>query len=156
MKTILNLTAVATISAFSSLSLTPVAQAHCEVPCGIYSDDTVFTDLHTHMDTIEKAMEQINELSKDPGKNANQLIRWVNNKELHASKIQEIVAQYFLTQRVKPSEAEKDKNSYLLKLTQLHNITVLAMKCKQTTDLENVHKLHNTIDAFRKTYKAGK
>ena len=156
MKTILNLTAVATIAAFSSLSLTPVAQAHCEVPCGIYSDDTVFTDLHTHMDTIEKAMEQINELSKDPGKNANQLIRWVNNKELHASKIQEIVAQYFLTQRVKPSEAEKDKNSYLLKLTQLHNITVLAMKCKQTTDLENVHKLHNTIDAFRKTYKAGK
>ncbi len=154
MKNTLNLTAIATIATFSAL--TPVAQAHCEVPCGIYSDDTVFTDLHTHLNTIEKAMEQINELSKEPTKNANQLIRWVNNKEIHASKIQEVVAQYFLTQRIKPEEATKDKNAYILKLTQLHQITVLAMKCKQTTDLEKAHKLHNAIDAFSKTYKVKK
>ena len=152
MKTLLAITAAFTT--VTTLSFTPVAQAHCEVPCGIYSDDTVFTDLHTHQATIEKAMNQINELSKEPTKNANQLVRWVSNKELHAKKIQEIVSQYFLTQRIKVDEAKKDKNSYLLKLTQLHQLTVLAMKCKQTTDLENAQKLHKVIDAFKATYTA--
>jgi len=52
------------------LALTPLAQAHCEIPCGIYSDDTVFTDLHTHQATIEKSMVQITELSKDASANA--------------------------------------------------------------------------------------
>lgn len=149
MKTLFALTAALTTA---TLGLTPVAQAHCEVPCGIYSDATVFTDLHTHQATIEKAMNEINALSKEPGKNANQLIRWVNNKELHATKIQEIVSQYFLTQRVKLSEATKNKNNYMLKLSQLHEITVLAMKCKQTTDVENAQKLHQAIDAFKATY----
>lgn len=144
--------AAALVSLFSISALTPQAQAHCEVPCGIYTDDTVFTDLHTHIATIEKAMTEINTLSKDPAKNANQLIRWVNNKEIHATKIQEIVIQYFLTQRIKTTEANTDKNAYLLKLTQLHQMTVLAMKCKQTTDLENAQKLHKVLDAFKASY----
>lgn len=136
--------------ATATFTLSPVAMAHCEVPCGIYSDDTVFTDLHTHLDTIEKAMNQINTLSKDPAKNMNQIVRWVNNKEIHATKIQEIVAQYFLTQRIKMDE--KDKNAYMLKLTQLHQITVYAMKCKQTTDVENAQNLHKVLDAFKAAY----
>ena len=151
MKLLTNITSTAVlVSLFSISALTPQAKAHCEVPCGIYSDDTVFSDLHTHLATIEKAMTQINELSKEPGKNANQLVRWVSNKEIHATKIQEIVSQYFLTQRIKVDEA--DKNAYLLKLTQLHQMTVLAMKCKQTTDLENAQKLHQVIDAFKVSY----
>lgn len=147
MKKLLTITAALATATFT---LSPLAIAHCEVPCGIYSDDTVFTDLHTHLDTIEKAMTQINTLSKEPTKNMNQIVRWVNNKEIHATKIQEIVAQYFLTQRVKTDEA--DKNAYMLKLTQLHQITVLAMKCKQTTDVENAHNLHKVLDAFKATY----
>jgi len=141
------LTATLTFTTF-----TPQAQAHCEVPCGIYSDDTVFTDLHTHLATIEKAMTQITELSKDPSVNANQISRWVANKESHATKIQEIVAQYFLTQRIKTGEAETNKEAYLTKLTQLHQMTVLAMKCKQTTDVNNAKSLHAAIDAFKASY----
>ncbi len=144
-------TAIATICSFTSL--THLAKAHCEVPCGIYSDKTVFADLHTHLATIEKAMNQINSLSKEPSKNANQLTRWINNKESHATKIQEIVSQYFLTQRIKVDEAKTNKNAYLLKLTQLHQITVLAMKCKQTTDVEHAQKLHNVIDQFKINYE---
>lgn len=145
--------AIALATLFSTVGLTTQAKAHCEVPCGIYTDDTVFTDLHTHLATIEKAMTEINTLSKEPGKNANQLIRWVNNKEIHATKIQEIVIQYFLTQRIKTGEAQTDKNAYLLKLTQLHQMTVLAMKCKQTTDLENAQQLHKVLDAFKANYE---
>ena len=154
MKLLTNITSTAAlVSLFTISALTPQAQAHCEVPCGIYTDSTVFTDLHTHVSTIEKAMNEINSLSKDPAKNANQLIRWVNNKEIHATKIQEIVIQYFLTQRIKTDEAKTDKNAYLLKLTQLHQMTVLAMKCKQTTDLENAQQLHKVLDAFKASYE---
>ncbi len=135
-------------------TLTPQAQAHCEVPCGIYSDDTVFTDLYTHVATIEKAMSQITELSKDASANANQISRWVTNKESHATKIQEVVSQYFLTQRIKTTEMESNKEAYVTKLTQLHQMTVLAMKCKQTTDSANAAALKKAIDAFKTSYNA--
>lgn len=145
-------TALAVTLAFTAF--TPQAQAHCEVPCGIYSDDTVFTDLYTHVATIEKAMSQIAELSKDTSANANQISRWVTNKELHATKIQEVVSQYFLTQRIKTAEMKSNKDAYVTKLTQLHQMTVLAMKCKQTTDVANATALKKAIDAFKTSYNA--
>jgi len=141
------------IALTSIFTFIPNTYAHCEVPCGIYTDDTVFTDLQTHTTTIEKAMNEINKLSAKPSENMNQLVRWVNNKEIHATKIQEIVNQYFLTQRIKLEEANTNKNAYMLKLTQLHQMTVLAMKCKQTTDLEQVHNLRKVLEAFRIAYK---
>ncbi|MCP5536393.1 MAG: hypothetical protein H7A51_09190 [Akkermansiaceae bacterium] len=139
-------------AALFSVSATPTVRAHCQVPCGIYSDDTVLVDLHTHQSTIQKAMEQINELSKDAGKNANQITRWVMNKEEHATKIQDTMTQYFLAQRVKLDEATSDKEAYLHKITLIHQIIVHAMTCKQTTDVENAKKLHAAIDAFTKAY----
>lgn len=146
--------AIAATAAVLTLTTSPQVSAHCQVPCGIYSDETVLTDLHTHQSTIAKAMKQINELSKDAGKNANQLTRWVNNKEEHANKIQETMNQYFLAQRLKLTEKESNKEAYLKKLTLIHEIIVLSMKCKQTTDLENAEKLHKAIDSFTAAYKA--
>lgn len=139
----------------STIALLPVfslsdASAHCQVPCGIYADDTVFATMDTDQQTIEKAMQQIAELSKDPQTNANQIVRWVTNKEQHAQNIQDTVARYFLTQRVSTEEA--DKKLYHLKLTQLHQITVLAMKCKQTADPSNAQKLKQAITDFQATY----
>jgi nickel superoxide dismutase len=150
MKSILLLAATAVFSLCVSSKLS----AHCQVPCGIYSDDTVLIDLHTHQKTIAKAMEQINELSKDAGKNANQISRWVSNKEEHATSIQNTMGQYFLAQRLKLAEADSDKDSYLNKLTLIHQIIVHAMKCKQTTDPGNAQKLHEAIDVFTKAYTA--
>jgi len=149
-KSILLLTAATVFSLCTSSQLS----AHCQVPCGIYSDDTVLIDLHTHQKTIAKAMEQINELSKDAGKNANQIARWVSNKEEHATLIQNTMAQYFLAQRLKLTEADTDKEVYLAKLTLAHQIIVHAMKCKQTTDPANAQGLHKTIAAFTKAYTA--
>lgn len=128
--------------------------AHCQVPCGIYSDETVLTDLQTHQATIAKAMKQITELSKDPTKNANQLVRWINNKEKHADKIQTVMTQYFLAQRIKLAEAETNKKAYLKKLTLSHQIIVLSMKCKQSTDPAVAEKLHQAIHDFTAAYKA--
>jgi len=150
MKTYLTLAAAAVFSLTSVSNLS----AHCQVPCGIYTDDTVLKDLQTHQATIVKAMTQISELSKDAGKNANQLTRWVVNKESHAVAIQTTMLDYFLAQRLKPAEMETNKEAYLKKLTLSHKIIVLAMKCKQTTDPENATKLLAAIDEFTKAYTA--
>ena len=142
------------IVALSSFASTSSLHAHCQVPCGIYSDDTVLIDLNTHQQTIAKAMVQINELSADAGKNANQLSRWVTNKEEHATKIQDTMTQYFLAQRVKLAQSESNKDAYLNKLSLIHQIIVHAMKCKQTTDPANAQGLLETIEAFTKAYTA--
>lgn len=143
-------TLITAATALVALCSAPLASAHCQVPCGIYADDNVFATMHKDQETIEKAMKQIAELSKDPTANANQLVRWVNNKEKHAQSIQDTVAAYFLAQRVKLNEA--DKNAYTQKLALLHQITVYAMKCKQTTDVENAQKLHVALDSFQAAY----
>ena len=149
MKSILLLAAAAVFSLCTSFQLS----AHCQVPCGIYSDDTVLIDLQTHQKTIAKAIEQINELSKDAGKNANQIARWVTNKEEHATKIQDTMTQYFLAQRVKLTVPRDELQAYFNKLTLIHQIILHAMKCKQTTDPANAHALHETIAAFTKVGK---
>lgn len=127
--------------------------AHCQVPCGIYGDKMRFDMLREHITTIEKSMNQINELSGDSGKNINQLVRWVNNKDKHADEFTEIVTYYFLSQRIKVKEkTDVAYSDYQNKVTVLHQMMVYSMKCKQTTDLENVKKLKTLVDEFEGMY----
>ena len=83
---------------------------HCQVPCGIYDDAVRIVLLKEHVATIEKAMNQIEQLSqsKRNAQNMNQLTRWVNTKEEHATLIQSMVADYFLAQRIKPKKKNED------------------------------------------------
>ena len=79
-----------------------IAVAHCQVPCGIYDDALRIVQIKEDYKTIKKAMEQISQLSnKSDPISSNQLNRWVMTKEQHATNIQKIVSEYFLTQRVK-------------------------------------------------------
>ena len=130
------------------------AYAHCQIPCGIYGDQTRFTMLREHITTIEKCMQQITELSKDTAKNINQLVRWINNKDQHADEFTEIVTYYFLTQRIKIADKDNTKEftDYQNKITVLHQMMVYSMKCKQTTDLENVKKMTTLVDQFEDMY----
>jgi hypothetical protein len=126
--------------------------AHCQVPCGIYADDVVFGELMTDVDTIRKAMTQIDALGSDAGSNPNQLVRWVNNKEAHAQNIQDTMSAYFLAQRIKLSLKESNPKEYARLVGLAHQVTVLAMKCKQGTDLEKVDALEAALEAFHKAY----
>ena len=128
--------------------------AHCEIPCGIYDDAMRITLMEEHITTIEKSMNMINDLSKESPVNYNQLIRWVTNKEEHSTKLQEIVTQYFMTQRIKYADTKDadQHNKYIMELTILHQILVNAMKTKQTTDLEYVQKLRSMVQSFRVSY----
>ena len=131
------------------------ASAHCEIPCGIYGDETRIKLLNEHIDTVEKSMKQIAELSTSQQKNYNQIVRWVVNKEEHCNKIQHIVTQYFMTQRIKPvgPAGEKPaKRKYVTQLTLLHQMLVHAMKAKQTTDAVHTRKLRDLIHQFEHAY----
>ena len=130
------------------------ARAHCEIPCGIYGDDLRFAMLDEDVTTIEKSMNMITKLASDPTANANQITRWVQNKEKHADHIRDIVTQYFMTQRIKlPDMADGAAvEAYTTNLAMLHKMLVYAMKSKQTTDLENTKVLHDTIHAFQAAY----
>jgi len=129
--------------------------AHCEIPCGIYNDDARLAAIEEHVTTIEKSMKSITELSAEKSINYNQLVRWVDNKEHHADQIQEIVSQYFMTQRVKPVD-EKDVaayDTYVKQITLLHQMLIYAMKAKQTTDPAVVETLRSLVVDFRAAYK---
>ena len=131
-----------------------VVLSHCEIPCGIYGDQMRIDLLYEDITTIEKSMQQIVALSKESPMNVNQVVRWVTNKDVHATKIQETVMQYFMTQRVKPAD-EKDAEAYrkyVKQLTTLHGMLVAAMKAKQTTDLANVEQLRKLVDDFAASY----
>jgi nickel superoxide dismutase len=139
------------VSAILLVAGAGVALGHCQIPCGIYTDELRFDMIEEHAATIEKSMTQINELAA--GNNPNQLIRWVGNKEEHAEKVQEIVHQYFLTQRIKPVPAsDAAYGDYLESLRLCHEMLVDAMKCKQTTDLGDVKRLREAVAAFKMLY----
>ena len=131
------------------LVFTSNAFAHCEIPCGIYDDEMRIKMISEHIDTIEKSMKHILALEKKKKHNSNQLVRWIMNKEQHANMLQEIVAQYFMTQRIKANTKNYDK-----KLGLLHQMLVITMKCKQTTDLSNVSKLRDLLKNFQSLYFA--
>lgn len=132
----------------------PRAFSHCQIPCGIYDDEMRFKIIAEHITTIEKAMKSIVLLMDEDPPNANQVVRWVQNKEKHANELSDIVTFYFLTQRVKPADEKDSKayQAYTKKLVLLHQMLFYAMKAKQTTDLSNVEKLRSLLGDFRVVY----
>jgi nickel superoxide dismutase len=141
---------------FMAMIFSVSAHAHCQIPCGIYGDEIRFQMIEEDIRTVEKGMKEIVALSKEGDKNYNQIVRWVSNKDEHAGRIQEIVHQYFMTQRLKPVGKEQtgDYRKYLEKLELLHQMLFYAMKAKQTTDLNYVEKLRSVLGRFRTAYFA--
>ena len=125
------------------------AQAHCQIPCGIYDDASRIKTMEEHVTTIEKSITELVKISGDSPQNNNQLVRWVNNKDEHADKLTELVTYYFLAQRIKDSEPVK---KYSAELKLLHSMIVASMKCKQTVDLKQVENLRTLIHEFEHVY----
>lgn len=138
---------------FPLLLLSNNSFSHCQVPCGIYEDSMRIQLIDEHITTIEKAMTEIIALSGEVNTNYNQMVRWVNNKELHATKIQTIVSEYFLHQRIKSVAKDNHHyNMYIQNLVYLHELSILAMKSKQSIDLTVIAKLHQTLQVFSDHY----
>ncbi len=152
-KPIFNLKNITILITLLILFLSNTVYGHCEIPCGIYGDSLRVALIKEHITTIDKSMKQINLLSQESTINYNQLVRWVTNKENHAKKIQDIVSQYFLHQRIKLTNADSDNyDQYITNLTLLHQLLVYSMKAKQSTDLDVIDKLNETLSSFEESY----
>ncbi len=135
------------IALTAAVALAQPVWAHCEIPCGIYDDRARVQLIAEHIGTIEKSMRQVLELQQAGRVDYNQLVRWIVNKENHATEIQTIVSQYFMTQRIKPG-----MDQYARQIAVLHEMLIAAMKCKQTTDLKYVSELRALLKTFDKLY----
>ncbi len=145
---------VTTLALLLFLSQESSVRSHCEIPCGIYGDVARITLLFEDIATVEKSMKQVVALPQEDPINVNQVVRWVSNKEAHCDKIQHIVTQYFMTQRIKPkTPADGDAyGKYVTQLTTLHGLLVHAMKAKQTTDLAHVQQLRAGVKKLSSLY----
>ncbi|MHC4187181.1 MAG: superoxide dismutase [Ni] [Planctomycetota bacterium] len=144
------------IAVLLALAFASIAYSHCQIPCGIYGDPGRFDMLSEHIITIEKSMKTINELSEQDNASVNQIVRWVQNKDKHADELTHIVTYYFMAQRIKPPQSMEGQeyDTYVKKVTLLHQMVVHAMKTKQTTDLEHVEKLRALLSQFHEVYTA--
>jgi nickel superoxide dismutase len=130
------------------------AAPHCEVPCGVYADQRRFEEMLEDTTTIAKAIASMNEITNGfqngppTVKDINQSMRWVNTKESQATNTQHIVAQYFLTQRIKP-----DNERYEDQLKAAHAVMVAAMKCKQDADPATAENLKTAIGQLYRAYE---
>ncbi len=127
------------------------AEAHCQVPCGIFSDQISFETMLEAQETIAKANVQMAELiKKDDPLSVNQATRWIMTKEDHCKKIMEIVAEYFLAQRIKPSD---DDETYVKQLKAAHTLTRAAMKAKQDPSAEVAEAVKAAIFDLYRAYE---
>ena len=133
----------------------PEARATRQVPGRTKDDGARISRLHEDHATIAKALKQINALANGHDAQAmNQAIRWVTTKDAHASHIIEVVAEYFLTQKLKPVVAgATGYQAYVKKLADHHAVMVAAMKTKQKADNATAEAPHHAIDAWAKHYK---
>jgi nickel superoxide dismutase len=126
------------------------AQAHCQVPCGIYDDAARVKSMLEDASTVKKATTQIAILAgKSDAQSQQQMVRWVTNKEAHAQKVITTISDYFLTQRVKTSQGD-----YVERLKKHHAVIVAAMEAKQNADGAYADALTVAIQALSGYYPA--
>lgn len=125
-----------------------VVHAHCQIPCGIYDDHSRVQSMLEDADTIIKSTKSIEELSGySDAQSLNQISRWVINKEAHSQNIISTISDYFMTQRVKPTQED-----YTERLVKHHKVILASMKAKQNTDKEHAIALKQSIEALATYY----
>jgi nickel superoxide dismutase len=131
------------------------ASAHCQVPCGIYDDPARIAQLREDAATIAKAITQMTELAgKQDVQSFNQLTRWIETKEEHATHIIDVVSAYFLTQKVKPvATGAEGRTAYLEMLADHHAVMRAAMTAKQQANDAAVAELNKAIDKLAQHYQ---
>jgi nickel superoxide dismutase len=149
MKNFRNVMALITFAVVGSNLMSPQpVHAHCQIPCGIYDDYARVQSMLEDAATIEKSAKLIAELAgKSDAQSRNQLVRWVMNKEKHAQDIISTISDYYLTQRVNPSQ--KDYSERLIKH---HTVIIAAMKAKQHADVQFAVSLKKSIEALSPYY----
>ena len=125
------------------------AQAHCDVPCGIYDPATAQIAAHS----VARFLDQIAELPEAPLDLESQarLVRLVAEKESHAAEVKAAIVviwgDYFKAPHF-------DAHPELHELT--HRILMTASACKQETQVANGRLLVDLVNDFAEIFWATK
>ena len=119
------------------------AQAHCDIPCGIY--DPIVAQISAL--TVVRMIDLATDLdSKTADKNLaylNTISRYVAVKEDHAEKVKQEI-RIIWGDYLKAQHLEKYPNAHAL----VHKIMSLGSKVRQTMDRESAVQLVETVNEF--------
>lgn len=125
----------------------PHAQAHCDIPCGIY--DPIIAQIAAL--SVVRMIDLMTDLeSKTSDKNLayyNTLSRYIAVKEEHAEKVKHEV-RVIWGDYLKPQHMEKYPQAHAL----VHEIMALGSKCRQTVDREVALKLVTKLNDFAQIF----
>mmetsp|Transcript_85662 Transcript_85662/g.223238 ORF Transcript_85662/g.223238 Transcript_85662/m.223238 type:complete len:160 (-) Transcript_85662:60-539(-) len=139
------------VAAFSKPAVAASVRFHCQVPCGIFTDDLRIKGMIEDAATIRKAVVQSADLHKAGSiQDVHQMVRWIHTKEEHAAKIMTTIGDYFMAQKVK--KADLTDQEYKEVLVLLHAVMVAAMKSKQSSELAAVDTLDAALKALEPLY----
>ncbi len=119
------------------------AQAHCDIPCGIYDPIVAQISALTVVRMVDLAMDLD---SKTPDKNLaylNTISRYVAVKEDHAEKVKQEL-RIIWGDYLKSQHLEKYPNVHAL----VHKIMGLGSKSRQTMDRETAVQLVEAVNEF--------
>ena len=139
-----------------TITFLSIVFSHCQIPCGIFDDIHRVLEIDEHIKTIDKSINFINSLSekleKEPH-DMNQIVRWINTKEDHSIKIQNLISDYFLAQRIKPKDIKSNEyDKYIKLVTACHKIIYFSMKLKQNVDTNIIKELKNNLNLLVEHY----
>merc|ERR1719491_2216349 len=110
---------------FGAARFSPAIRAHCQVPCGIFTDNLRIEGMVEDAATIRKSVVQSQELHAAAKlQDIHQMHRWIATKEEHAQKIMTTIGDYFMAQKVK--KAELTDQEYKEVLVLLHTVMTSA------------------------------
>lgn len=121
--------------------------AHCQLPCGIYHDDMVFSHIDQYVETMYKGISVLNEIKVHGVHDWNEVIRWVMLKEKESDEIAELITTYFLQQKIKPGEVDTPK-----RLASAHQLLFYLVGIKQNTDVKVVKKFLEEWNRFKNMF----
>lgn len=120
------------------------AEAHCQMPCGIYHDDMVYDQIDQFVETVYKGISVLNESKFSTPKERNEFVRWVEEKEKCCNEAAQLITIYFLQQKIKPGESDT-----MTRLTSAHKLLFMLVAIKQNTDLEFVKQFNQEWEKFK-------
>jgi nickel superoxide dismutase len=123
------------------------AEAHCDIPCGIY--DPITAQIAAL--TVVRMIDLMNDLGKThPEKDVafyNSMVRYVSVKEEHAEKVKHEI-RVIWGDYMKAQHLEKYPDTHAL----VHKIMQLGSKSRQTADRETAVQLVEAVNQFAQVF----
>jgi nickel superoxide dismutase len=133
------------ISAFTlALSVHQAGYGHCQMPCGIYHDDMVFSQIDQYIETTVKGIAVMKSNKFDSVEEHNEFVRWVIQKENSSNTVAELITKYFLQQKIKVGEEDTTKQ-----LVSVHKLLFFLVQIKQHADIKIVKQFYDEWERFK-------